>query len=391
MRKRPTPACSGADLETQRHAWRTGVRTSTVVVEYVDADLGIAYALEEFSGRRVSINRGTGGIDLRTLGVGTRLKVVMTAFEHAVLAERCDGGETGTAADDPALTTEQAANLAGVPGPFMAKLIDTGAVKLHETGGNQRRVLLSTLLRWLANERARQAKAITHLGQGIDADSERAVKRAVDLMNDLDADDGAPPDAPIVLCAIDDVLCLSDPVGRQDAVDAIRGMRIDADWVFEHLMHKPAVEVLRVVHDALAGHVRYVITSTWRIDLNRSEFAEVLRRAGLGFVADRMERRSRWSTPDWSSDGQSRLNEIAEWLRRHANGEPFVMLDDTFSGGSLVKAGSSPASPFFGRVVICDERVGLLPSYVDFILAALRTPVALSARVAVPDGGKSVV
>jgi len=52
--------------------------------------------------------------------------------------------------------------------PFMAKLIDTGAVALHQKVGNQRRVLRSAVLRWRADERSRQAKALKRLGEGLD-------------------------------------------------------------------------------------------------------------------------------------------------------------------------------------------------------------------------------
>ena len=69
---------------------------------------------------------------------------------------------------DAVLTTEQAAQVVGVSRPFMAKLIDTGAVALHQKVGNQRRVLRSAVLRWRADERSRQAKALKRLGEGLD-------------------------------------------------------------------------------------------------------------------------------------------------------------------------------------------------------------------------------
>lgn len=69
---------------------------------------------------------------------------------------------------DPVLTTEQAAQLVGVSRPFMAKLIDSGAVELHQKVGNQRRVLRSAVARWRAGERARQASSLKRLAEDLD-------------------------------------------------------------------------------------------------------------------------------------------------------------------------------------------------------------------------------
>ncbi|MFT3820373.1 MAG: helix-turn-helix domain-containing protein [Rubrivivax sp.] len=71
-------------------------------------------------------------------------------------------------AADAVLTTEQAARLAGVSRPFMVKLIDTGAVELHQKVGNQRRVLRSAVVRWQATEHARQAKSLKRLAKDLD-------------------------------------------------------------------------------------------------------------------------------------------------------------------------------------------------------------------------------
>lgn len=74
----------------------------------------------------------------------------------------------GEGQDDALLTTEQAARLAGVSRPYMAKLIDAGDVMLHHKVGNQRRVLRSAVLHWQAVERARQAKSLKRLGKDLD-------------------------------------------------------------------------------------------------------------------------------------------------------------------------------------------------------------------------------
>lgn len=70
--------------------------------------------------------------------------------------------------DDPVLTTEQAAQLAHVSRPYMAKLIDSGAVQLHQKVGNQRRVLRSAVIRWQEAEQSRQIKALKSLAKDLD-------------------------------------------------------------------------------------------------------------------------------------------------------------------------------------------------------------------------------
>ena len=190
-------------------------------------------------------------------------------------------------------------------------------------------------------------------------------------LNDDAAEDAldAPAGTPVLFLDLDDVLCMSDPFGGWDAFEAVQAKRVDANLVFEHLFHRPAVEVLRAVHQRVGG-IRYVVTSTWRNLFNRSQMAEVLRRSGLEFVADSLERKGRWATVHWPE--RTRLNEIAEWLRRHGKGEPFAVVDDTYSGQSLVRANNSQRGPFSGRVVLCDENVGLLPEHVEVLVAALR-------------------
>lgn len=70
--------------------------------------------------------------------------------------------------EDPLLTTEQAAQFASVSQSYMAKLIDSGAVELHQKIGNQRQVLRSAVIRWQADERIRQAKALKRLAKNLD-------------------------------------------------------------------------------------------------------------------------------------------------------------------------------------------------------------------------------
>ncbi|CAN7308553.1 excisionase family DNA-binding protein [Variovorax sp. LjRoot290] len=130
----------------------------------------LSFAVEPFIdivGRHVKINdkaRQAIEIDLtEALGHGG---VVLTA--SSVTPAEQAAAEAAVA--DPVLTTEQAAQLAGVSRPFMVKLIDSGAVELHQRVGNQRRLLRSAVLRWRADERSRQLKALKRVSEDFDGE-----------------------------------------------------------------------------------------------------------------------------------------------------------------------------------------------------------------------------
>jgi excisionase family DNA binding protein len=71
-------------------------------------------------------------------------------------------------ASDPVLTTQEAADLAGVSRPFMVARIDAGEIPLHQQVGNQRRVLRSSVLQWVAAKRDKRRDALKRLGQALD-------------------------------------------------------------------------------------------------------------------------------------------------------------------------------------------------------------------------------
>ena len=191
--------------------------------------------------------------------------------------------------------------------------------------------------------------------------------------------DDAPEGTPILFLDIDDVLCLSVPFGGYDAIDAINSRRACPELVYQSLFHRPAVDQLRVVHEALRGRLRYVLTSTWRLHMNRSQLAEVFRRSGLAFIGDNMERKGRWCTPSWPD--RTRLDEITEWLRKHGAGESFAVVDDTFSGFSLAEAAKSKRGPFRSRIVLCDERIGLLPEHATRLIGILKKRLRPAATI----------
>lgn len=66
------------------------------------------------------------------------------------------------------LSTQQAADLAGVSRPYLVARIDAGDVPMHEEVGNQRRVLKSSVQAWQKLERQRQSRALSQLGDDLD-------------------------------------------------------------------------------------------------------------------------------------------------------------------------------------------------------------------------------
>lgn len=143
-----------------------------------------------------------------------------------------------------------------------------------------------------------------------------------------------------------------------------------AQQVFEGLFHPPAVAVLRWVDSLMLGHLRYVISSSWRLQLTRAQLRYVLRQAGLGIVADAIEDGAGWATPLTSFNSQNRYLEVVHWLRDRHAGEPYVILDDEVSGGSLAES-SAEVEAIRHRIIICKEAVGLVPAHVEQIVAAL--------------------
>ena len=181
---------------------------------------------------------------------------------------------------------------------------------------------------------------------------------------------------PVMFLDIDDVLCLSDPVGGYDVVEVVAGRHPNPNAVYRALFVPRARQALRQVHDRMAGQLHYVVSSTWRECLDREQMLDVFRQGGLEFVADCLHDDARWCTPAKLGRGR-RVDEIAQWLDRHHRGEPFVIVDDSYSGPSLRPALDLPAHPFAGRVVLCEENVGLGEEHVEAIVKALGRPAGV--------------
>ncbi|MFG6488244.1 HAD domain-containing protein [Roseateles sp. BYS78W] len=180
----------------------------------------------------------------------------------------------------------------------------------------------------------------------------------------------APRHWPVVFMDLDDVVATNELFGGLDALDALRGKRIDADLVFERLWSPMAREILVDLSGRHRGRLRWVISSTWRLHFTRAQLQEVMRRSGLGCVADGMEPKERWRTPHFP--GQTRCHEVLAWLREHHRGEPWVILDDVYSWGPSAHVAPGVEVPRT-RLVLCEEWVGLQLRHVPRIVAALAT------------------
>lgn len=179
----------------------------------------------------------------------------------------------------------------------------------------------------------------------------------------------------VVFLDIDDVLCLNNAFGGFAAVEAIKGRHPNPAGVYRALFAPAAVSALERIHEAIGGELRYVISSTWREAFSREQMTELFRKTGLSFVADALHEGERWRTT--VKLGRLRqVDEIAAWLDRFHRGEPFAIIDDLFSGASLLPALRLPDHPLVGRVVLCAEDVGLNDEHVQTIVAALRHPAA---------------
>jgi hypothetical protein len=168
------------------------------------------------------------------------------------------------------------------------------------------------------------------------------------------------PTAPIVFLDFDDVIAINKVYG---AYDVVRPSPKPPD-LFERLFHAPAVGILLRVVDVHKPQV--VITTNWLRFFDRETMVELLNRTGLAPVAEALH--VQWQAP--VEQHMSRLRQIEKWLATYHEGQSYVVLDDVLSGTEL--AGS--VHDAVGRVVLCDEGVGLHNGHWPQISKALTTP-----------------
>ena len=180
---------------------------------------------------------------------------------------------------------------------------------------------------------------------------------------------GAGDALPIVFLDIDDVLCLNNPYGGSDVLEALQGRHVEPERVLREVFAPQAMRVLEALHAEMAGNLRYVISSSWRRAFSREQIERTFTTAGLGFVVASLH--EKWETPRklWPAE---RIEEIQSWLQQHHRGEPFVVLDDEYSGGSLLSASDDVNHPLAERVLLCALDVGLTAEHLPIILSALR-------------------
>ena len=182
---------------------------------------------------------------------------------------------------------------------------------------------------------------------------------------------------PIVFLDIDDVLCLNNRYGGSDALEAVKGRRADPDTVLREIFAAEPKRVLDSVHMEMGGQLHYVISSSWRKVFSREQIERVLKTADVGFVAVGLH--DKWKTPS-GLRRTDRIEEIESWLHHYHQGEPFVVLDDDYSGTSLTGIDEEFKHPLAARVVLCTVGVGLTVEHLPVILDALRRPFSENSK-----------
>lgn len=162
---------------------------------------------------------------------------------------------------------------------------------------------------------------------------------------------------PLLFLDFDDVFCLNNPYGGYD----VAAPNPPAD-LWEKLFHAPAVAILKAIVDEAQPQI--VITTSWLRVFDKEGLEQVFERAGLSWIKASLH--EQWEAPPLLRD--NRANAIERWLLKHHAGEPFVVLDDHYSGTGLAASKMNRQ----GRVVLCKKDVGLLPEHLPLALAALR-------------------
>lgn len=161
----------------------------------------------------------------------------------------------------------------------------------------------------------------------------------------------------ILFLDFDDVLCLNNPLGGYDVLEALgevqhgRKTIDDLSAIWETLFDATAKTFLEEIHKEFQPS--YVLSTSWTRFMNRDALVAVLRQTGLGFVADHLHE-------DWETvkgPRYLRRDEIRFWLAKHPEfKERWVAVDDTDSGTGLHPRHISEYEGQF--VVLCEVDVG---------------------------------
>jgi hypothetical protein len=178
--------------------------------------------------------------------------------------------------------------------------------------------------------------------------------------------------SPIVFLDIDGVLCLGAPYNGYDIEACFNGDHPTPHLVHEQVFACEPKRALAELSSDFDGTLRFVISSSWRQTFDRRQLAHIFRKSGLGFVVKQLFRCPKWATPIHGGLDK-RADEIGSWLKRHHRGEPFVILDDEWSGSTLVELDGRPGHPWTGRIVLCKVDTGLTLAHLPGIRKVLQT------------------
>lgn len=165
---------------------------------------------------------------------------------------------------------------------------------------------------------------------------------------------------PLIFLDFDDVIAVNKFYGGYDVVSP--GPK--PSDLYQKLFHPPSVALLlRVVEEYRPA---VVITTSWLRFFERDGMQDLLSRTGLTAVAASLH--IAWEAPPERL--MSRRGQIDRWFANHHRGESYVILDDKSSGTELLDSPHDKA----GRVVWCQERVGLHEGHLTQISTALTVP-----------------
>lgn len=167
---------------------------------------------------------------------------------------------------------------------------------------------------------------------------------------------------PVLFLDFDDVLCLNSPYGGFDVIAALSQVQKgtakvqDFEEIWAQLFSPEARGLLRKIHDEFEP--LFVLSTSWRMFMNRDALVAVLMNTGLEFVARNLH--EHWQTPHFLSP-QLRAREIGFW-RGYDQHKNWVVLDDERSGTGYGE--DYPAKQNLPFIVLCQEGRGLqMPEY----------------------------
>lgn len=153
---------------------------------------------------------------------------------------------------------------------------------------------------------------------------------------------------PILFLDLDDVLCLNNPVGGFDVLEASQRPDEDLQPLLDKLFDEWAKAHLSNIHDEFQPI--YVMGTSWTRFMDRELIERVMHGTGIGFVAENLH-------PDWQTQKKAHLNraeQIRAWLNQHPDcADRWIAIDDDASGAGL------QAHWCKDFAVLCKEDVGL--------------------------------